>query len=202
MEKQPVIIFLNREQVDFLDKIGKDSLFSKRIKLSRNKIIGSLVELLTELEINGKDISSAEELKQRIKEKIKFAEAQEIKRPPSVKTQLIEKREFPRLPVNLEVQYRILESLSPHQITTTEDICEKGIRINLPGYIEPKTHLELTINIPDEPEPIKVIGRVVWVKKALDKKSFATGIHLVHIEEKDKEKFYKYAFCGIDEKKK
>ena len=202
MEKQPVIIFLNREQVDFLDKIGKDSLFSKRIKLSRNKIIGSLVELLTELEINGKDISSAEELKQRIKEKIKFAEAQEIKRPPSVKTQLIEKREFPRLKANLEVQYRILESLSPHQITTTEDICEKGIRINLPGYIEPKTHLELTINIPDEPEPIKVIGRVVWVKKALDKKSFATGIHLVHIEEKDKEKFYKYAFCGIDEKKK
>ncbi len=202
MEKQPVIIFLNREQVDLLDRIGKDSLFSKGIKLSRNKIIGSLVELLRELGIDGKDISSAEELKQRIKQRIKFAEAQEIKGSPLIKTQLIEKREFPRLNVNLEVQYRLLESLKPHQITSTEDMSEKGIRINLPEYIEPKTHLELTMNILDEPEPLKAIGRVVWVRKDLKKNSFTTGIHLVHIEEKDKEKFYKYAFCGIDEKKK
>lgn len=68
---QRVIAFLNREQVDFMDKIGKDALFSKGTKLSRSKIISSLVDLMTELDINGEGISSLEELKQRIKEKIR-----------------------------------------------------------------------------------------------------------------------------------
>jgi len=67
---QRVIAFLNRQQVDFLDKIGKDALFSKGAKLSRVKIISCLVDLLRELDINGEDISSLEDLKLRIKEKI------------------------------------------------------------------------------------------------------------------------------------
>jgi hypothetical protein len=68
--QQRVIAFLNREQVDFIDKIGKDALFSKGTKLSRSRIISSLVDLMIELDINGEGISSLEELKQRIKEKL------------------------------------------------------------------------------------------------------------------------------------
>jgi hypothetical protein len=67
---QRVIAFLNRDQVDLLDRIGKDSLFSKGSKLSRARIIACLVDLMRELDINGKGISSLEELKERIKEKI------------------------------------------------------------------------------------------------------------------------------------
>lgn len=67
--QQRVIAFLNRQQVDFIDKIGKDALFSKGSKLSRSKIISSLVDLIIELDINGEGLSSLEELKQRIKEK-------------------------------------------------------------------------------------------------------------------------------------
>ncbi len=68
--QQRVIVFLNRNQVDFLDKLGKDTLFSGKKKLSRTKIIASLVDLLMDLDINGKDISSLDDLKRRIKEKI------------------------------------------------------------------------------------------------------------------------------------
>lgn len=67
---QRVTVFLNREQVDFLDKIGKDALFSRGYKISRIKIISCLVNLIMELEINGEGIHSLEELTQRIKEKI------------------------------------------------------------------------------------------------------------------------------------
>ena len=69
--EQRVITFLNREQVDFIDKIGKDALFSKGTKLSRSRIISLLVDLIMELDINGEGISSLEELKQRIKERIR-----------------------------------------------------------------------------------------------------------------------------------
>lgn len=68
--QQRVMAFLNREQVDFLDKIGKDALFSTGSKLSRVKLISALIDLIRELDINGEGISSVEELKQKIKEKI------------------------------------------------------------------------------------------------------------------------------------
>jgi len=65
-----VIAFLNREQIDFLDKIGKDALFSKGIKLSRSKIIATLVDLLMELDISEEGLPGLKELKERIKDKI------------------------------------------------------------------------------------------------------------------------------------
>lgn len=68
--QQRTIVFLNRQQVDFLDKLGKDTLFSGNRKLPRTKIMSSLVDLLIDLDINGKDISSLDDLKQKIKEKI------------------------------------------------------------------------------------------------------------------------------------
>ena len=68
--QQRVIVFLNREQVDFLDKIGKDTLFSGKRKLSRTKLIASLVNFMMDLDINSQDITSIEELKRRIKERI------------------------------------------------------------------------------------------------------------------------------------
>lgn len=105
----------------------------------------------------------------------------------------MEKRKFFRFNVNLPVRYRILESLQLYKITSTEDMCERGIKIILPEYIEPGTFLELTVKMLDEPYPIKAIGRVVWVKKDAGEKFFNTGLYLVYITEKDKQKFYKYA---------
>jgi hypothetical protein len=105
----------------------------------------------------------------------------------------MDKRKFYRFNVNLEVRYRILESLKPYERTFTEDMCGKGIRINLPQYLEPQTRLELTIRVPDENMSIMTIGRVAWVKKDISGEFFNTGIQLVYIREKDKEKFYKFA---------
>ncbi len=68
---QRVIVFLNREQVDFLDKVGKDTLFSGKKKLSRTKIISGIVSLIMNLGINGKNLDSPLALKEEIKLKIK-----------------------------------------------------------------------------------------------------------------------------------
>jgi len=68
---QRVIVFLNREQVDFLDKIGKDTLFSGKKKLSRTKIIAVLVSLMMGLGISGKNLDSPQAIKNEIKLKIK-----------------------------------------------------------------------------------------------------------------------------------
>ncbi|MBI4341380.1 MAG: hypothetical protein HY598_03765 [Candidatus Omnitrophica bacterium] len=61
-----VIASLNRQQVDFLDKIGKDAQFSSGIKLSRNQILAAMVNALKRLNLTGKGVATAEQFEQRI----------------------------------------------------------------------------------------------------------------------------------------
>jgi len=61
-----VIALLNREQVDFLDELGKDALFSTGAKLSRTKIIYAMVNALRSLGITGEGVRTKDELEQKI----------------------------------------------------------------------------------------------------------------------------------------
>jgi hypothetical protein len=61
-----VIACLNRDQVDFLDKLGKDALFSAGVKLSRTHILSAMVNALREVHLNGEGIHSPEQFEQRI----------------------------------------------------------------------------------------------------------------------------------------
>lgn len=103
------------------------------------------------------------------------------------------RRRYYRFSVNLEVKYRILESLKDYQGSLTEDMCEEGIRINLPEFIKPDTRLELVVKIPGESRPLAAIGRVAWIKKAVLSDFYTAGINFLHINARNKERFYKYA---------
>ena len=69
-----VIASLNREQVDYLDKIGKDALFSSGVKLSRNQILAAMVNALKRLNLTGEGITKTEQFEQRILDKFRSAE--------------------------------------------------------------------------------------------------------------------------------
>ena len=56
-----VATFLNRQQIDYLDKIGKDFFFKYGHKISRGKILEELVELLMHLNINYRKIDLVHE---------------------------------------------------------------------------------------------------------------------------------------------
>ena len=61
-----VIAALNREQVDYLDRLGKDAQFSSGIKLSRTQVLAAMVNALKRLNLTGEGISTAEQFEQRI----------------------------------------------------------------------------------------------------------------------------------------
>lgn len=63
---QRVVTFLNRYEVDFLDKLGKDALFSTGVKLSRAKLIAWLIDFMEHLKINGEGIKSKMDFENRI----------------------------------------------------------------------------------------------------------------------------------------
>ena len=63
-----VIASLNREQVDFLDKISKDALFSSGVKLSRTQILSAIINVLRRVNVTGDGVKTSEEFEQRIVE--------------------------------------------------------------------------------------------------------------------------------------
>ena len=63
---QRVVAFLDRKEIDFLDKLGKDALFSNGMKIPRTRIIEITIDLLTQAKINVKGIKTDKELKERI----------------------------------------------------------------------------------------------------------------------------------------
>jgi len=51
-----VVTFLDREQLDYLDKLGKDACFEHGHKLSRVKILAALVDLMRKTGVRAEDL--------------------------------------------------------------------------------------------------------------------------------------------------
>lgn len=69
--KHRVITMLDRRELDFLDKVGKDALFSTGHKLSYNEILRGLIDFSIDIGLSGEKIDSREGLKDKIIQKIK-----------------------------------------------------------------------------------------------------------------------------------
>ena len=63
-----VVTMLNREEIDFLDKLSKDAQFLSGHRLSRTQILRALVEAMREAGFRMKGIDSEATLVNRIKE--------------------------------------------------------------------------------------------------------------------------------------
>lgn len=66
-----VITMLNREELEFLDRLGKDALFSTGHKLSYNEILKGLIEFAMGVGLKGENIDSLNTLKEKLIEKMK-----------------------------------------------------------------------------------------------------------------------------------
>lgn len=75
-----VITFLSREELDFIDKVSKDSLFTTGTKLPRAKVIEAMVEAIREAGVNGDGVHSKEELIKKIAGEIAKKTIEEIKK--------------------------------------------------------------------------------------------------------------------------
>ena len=61
-----VVASLNREQVDYLDQLGKDAQFSSGNKLSRTQILAAMVNAMRRLNLTGEGVATPEQFEQRI----------------------------------------------------------------------------------------------------------------------------------------
>lgn len=66
-----VITMLNRREMDFLDKMGKDALFTTGHKLSYNDILKGLIDFAMDTGITGENIDSFQALEEKLKSELK-----------------------------------------------------------------------------------------------------------------------------------
>ncbi len=61
-----VVALLTRGEMDFIDKIAKDALYSTGHKLTRTEIIRAMIDVLVDKEISGEGVNSRLELERRL----------------------------------------------------------------------------------------------------------------------------------------
>lgn len=71
--KHRVITMLDRDELEFLDKLGKDALFSTGHKLSYNEILRALIDFSKEIGLSAQNVDSDEALKKKLFEQIRVS---------------------------------------------------------------------------------------------------------------------------------
>lgn len=109
-----------------------------------------------------------------------------------------ERREFPRLPINMTVDYNTYLS-EDAQTTKTEskNISAGGIRIIALGELEVGKKMQLKFSIPDANITISAVGKVVWTEEfivgsAKTGKAYEVGIEFISITDEDRKKIEEY----------
>lgn len=70
--KHRVITLLDRNELDFLDKISKDALFSTGHRLPYGEILRTLVDFALERHISGNKLNAPEDLKEEMLKAIRL----------------------------------------------------------------------------------------------------------------------------------
>jgi len=61
-----LIAFLTREEIDFIDKLSKDALFSTGHKLSRTDVIRALIDAVSTSKVSADGVCSKKDLEKKL----------------------------------------------------------------------------------------------------------------------------------------
>lgn len=104
-----------------------------------------------------------------------------------------ERRQFPRLDVNVKIRYKILTNIEKHMLSDfdsyvgearSKNISVDGVRILSESVIEPNTIIGLELFFPEQKAPIRALGRAVWSKPLGKQGEYYTGVEFVAIKDR------------------
>ena len=175
-----VVVNLTREELEFIDNIGRDALFTTGKRLTNNKIIRAFISVMQEVKVRGDGLYNSEELKNRILIKLRIKK---------------DKRTYPRFKKEVTLSWRKTSSNEKYNEGSTIEIGEGGFRVELKENRMVGENLEFTINDPFEPyKPITVFGCITWIKKRDEDSALEAGIKITHLPDRDKPRFSKLLY--------
>jgi hypothetical protein len=179
---------LTKEEMEFIEKLGRDSLFSTGSKLSRLEIMGALVDAAIALDVSIQGVRSKKELIQKMIDTIYLNS---------------DRRRYPRLKRDLIVKFRKIESMEHYEYGAMDNMGTGGFRIDVAFLGRPlavNQTVEVSIKEPEEKdETMRAIGRVIWIKEKEDKYSHELGVMLTYIKKENRARFLKYLGRNYEE---
>jgi Tfp pilus assembly protein PilZ len=91
------------------------------------------------------------------------------------------RRKFVRLKVHHLVKYKILDSAET--LTFARNLSAGGIRFYCKEKIPKGSTVEMTINFPDSPTPLKILSKVVWIKELKKMGGFEVGAQFIDVDD-------------------
>lgn len=102
------------------------------------------------------------------------------------------KRNYPRAPISIRIQYRVSEKGVKEAFTAV--MGGGGLYIDTVSPLPVGTAVSLEFGLPGQTGSVKVDGQVVWVRPEFDPKGFSPGmgIQFKKINEADREKVMRF----------
>ena len=69
-QKARLIAMISRQEMDFVDKISKDALFSTGHKLTRTDVISAILDVVSQLSVTGRGVYTEDDLRERLRRAI------------------------------------------------------------------------------------------------------------------------------------
>jgi len=116
-----------------------------------------------------------------------------------------ERRKFPRFNLLVDVSFKKKASFKKEKFSVTKNI--SGVGVCLISYEELKEgdDLELKVFMPESKKPMKVMGRVAWVRQFIigdpqEGMRYDVGVEFLDISEEEKEKINQHLFSLVTDR--
>lgn len=95
----------------------------------------------------------------------------------------------------MNVQCRSQQADSAEAVGLSKDLSREGIKLSTANALPTGTLVEMEIRLPDETQPIRTTGKVMWTKSGDDEdNSFESGVCFLLIDPVDKFRVLDYAY--------
>ncbi len=106
-----------------------------------------------------------------------------------------ERRKFKRFDAYMSVKYQTPESEEVKGISLSKDLSREGLKMNSSYDLKVGDLLDLEIDIPDDPKPVRTTAKVMWSRPADGRnQGFDQGIRFVMMDPVDKFRILDYAY--------
>ena len=106
-----------------------------------------------------------------------------------------ERRKFKRFDAFMSVKFRPQQAGGHEGTGLSKDLSREGIKVSSNQPLQNGALLDLEIDIPDDPKPVRSTGKVVWTKQSDgDEKNFDHGVAFLLMDPVDKFRVLDYAY--------
>jgi c-di-GMP-binding flagellar brake protein YcgR len=106
-----------------------------------------------------------------------------------------ERRKFKRFDAYMSVKYQVPGTQEAEGTALSKDLSREGLKINSPVRLPEGQTVDLELDIPDDPKPVRTSGKIVWSESArVQDQGYDIGIRFVMMDPVDKFRMLDYAY--------